>query len=420
MNYLALVSLMGLGFAIAAGFLKGINVGIVCISIAYVIAVIFRIPPQNIIKGFSSSLFLTMLGVTYLFSVINANGTLTVLADKIVGRKGGRTYLLPLVLWLLGFFLSAMGPGAIPGLALMPMISIPMALQSGYNPIMLSVIAVCGTMAGRMSPITPEGVLVHELLSKQGLDHVQREIFWCMVLAGLINGIAAFVLYRGWRVVSPIRDKTREKSSLTKVQVLSLAALVVMAIGALGFRLQVGLLSFVLGSLLIFLGAANEKQVIAGIPWNVLLMCTGVGMLMEVLLQSGGVDLLVKGLSAMMSERTAAPILLLVGGVMSFFSSGMGVVFPTLLPTVSGIAQQVGGTTSAVELAAMVVIGGTVAGFTPISTTGALIMAGIGGNDEAKKTYPENKMFIALTGWALVMLLVPILCALVGVYRYIA
>ncbi len=43
------------------------------------------------------------------------------------------------------------------------------------------------------------------------------------------------------------------------------------------------------------------------------------------------------------SSRTAAPIMGATGGIMSWFSSANGVVFPTLIPTVPEIAEQVGG-----------------------------------------------------------------------------
>lgn len=423
MDNLAIISLVGLAVAIGLGFIRSANVGIVSIAIAYLIAITFKLPAGDVMKGFSTSLFITMLGVTYLFSIVNANNTLPLVAKKIVRRVGKKTWLLPIVLWLIGFVLSFIGPGAIPGLAIMPMIAIPIALQSGFSPIMLSVIAVSGTMAARMSPITPEGVLVHELLASQGITGVELPVFLSMAIAGFVNGIVAFLVYRGWKVkgkASIEKEVNEIEENLNRNQILSLLSLFVMMVGALGFKLNVGLLSFLLGSTLIIFGIAEEKKVIAGVPWGVLLMVVGVGMLMQILLQSGGIDLLVSFLSSLMNEKTAAPIMLAAGGIMSFFSSGLGVVFPTLIPTVSGIVESVGGMTNAVEIASMVVIGGTVAGFTPISTTGALIMAGVAANEEAHKKYTDNKMFAELFGWAFAMFFVSIIISLLGVYNFVA
>lgn len=420
MESLAIVSLLGLGLAIILGFLRNANVGIISIAISFVIALIFDIKVGELIQGFSTSLFITMLGITYLFSIVNANNTLPLLAKKIVKKVGHRKWLLPIVLWIMGFVMSFIGPGAIPCLAIMPIIAVPIALQAGYNPIMLSVIAVSGAQSARMSVITPEGVLVADLLTKQGLSDVMVPVFVSMFLMGLVNAIAAFVFYKGWKTKESIDIEGEEIPKFSMNQFISLAALLIMMVGVLIFKLNVGLLSFLIGSILVVMGIASEKDAINGIPWNVLLLVVGVGMLMNIVLTSGGIDILVKALSAMMGKKTAAPIMLMTGGAMSLFSSGLGVVFPTLIPTVSGIAATVGGSVSAIELASMVVIGGTVTGFSPISTTGGLMIAAVSSNEEAAELYPSNKMFTQLFGWAFGLLFVNVVVSVFGIYNLIA
>ncbi len=420
MESLAIISLIGLALAIVLGFLRNANVGIVSIAISFVIALVFDIKVSDLMKGFSTSLFLTMLGITYLFSIVNANNTLPLLAKKIVKKVGHRTWLLPIVLWIMGFVMSFIGPGAIPCLAIMPIIAVPIALQAGYNPIMLSVIAISGAQSARMSVITPEGVLVADLLANQGLTDVMVPVFGSMFLMGLANALVTFVIYKGWKTKKSIDVEEEEIPKFSKNQFISLAALLIMMVGALLFKLNVGLLSFLIGSILVIIGVASEKEAINGIPWNVLLLVVGVGMLMEIVLKSGGIDILVSVLSAMMGEKTAASIMLITAGIMSLFSSGLGVVFPTLIPTVSGIAANVGGAVSAIELASMVVIGGTVTGYSPISTAGALMMAAVSSNKEASELYPSNKMFTQLFGWAFGLLLVSVVLSVLGIYNFIA
>lgn len=98
---------------------------------------------------------------------------------------------------------------------------------------------------------------------------------------------------------------------------------------------------------------------------------------------------MVDGLESVMGPKTAATIMAIAAGLMSFFSSGLGVVFPTLIPTASGLAASIGGVT-ALELVSVIVIGGTVSGFTPISTTGALIMAGVAQQENADEKFPAE------------------------------
>lgn len=155
------------------------------------------------------------------------------------------------------------------------------------------------------------------------------------------------------------------------------------------------------------------------IPWNVIIMVLGVGILMNVISISGGIDIMVDGLESVMGPKTAATIMAIAAGLMSFFSSGLGVVFPTLIPTASGLAASIGGVT-ALELVSVIVIGGTVSGFTPISTTGALIMAGVAQQADADEKFPQNRLFVELFAVSFIALAVLAVFAFIGIYKIIA
>ena len=146
-------------------------------------------------------------------------------------------------------------------------------------------------------------------------------------------------------------------------------------------------------------------------------MVLGVGMLMNIISLSGGIDILVSMLENLMGAKSAAPIMALTAGIMSFFSSGLGVVFPTLVPVCGGLASGLG--IDGVQLVAMVVIGGTIAGYTPISTTGALIMAGVAQQPDSETRFPQNKMFVELFAVSALNLVVLAVMALCGIYTLI-
>ncbi len=420
MENLAIVSILGLILAIFLGFLRNVNVGIISIGISFLLSRIYNLETKAVLAGFDTSLFITMLGVTYLFSIVNANQTLKLASEKIVKKVGNKTWLLPIVLYIMGFVMSFIGPGAIPCLAIMPIIAVPIALQSGYNPIMLSVIAVSGVMGARMSPITPEGVLVIKLLADQGITNATSVLFASMFAKTFVNAILVFIIFKGWKIKKSIEVEQHDIPQFNKNQIISLVGLFIMIVCALFFKMNVGLVSFFIGSILVLIGVAKDSDCIKGVPWNVLLLVSGVGMLMKIVLNSGGIDILVNVLSALMGEKTASAIMVSTAGIMSFFSSGLGVIFPTLIPTVGGIAANVGGATNAIELAAMVVVGGTVTGVSPISTTGALIIAAVSSNKEASELYPSNKMFSELFALAFVFLIVSSLMSLIGIYNIIA
>ncbi len=415
---LGVISLIALLAAIIIGFVRNSNVGILCMGFSMVLGLVFGLDAKEILSGFSSSLFIQMVGITYLFAIINSNGTLELLARKMVGLVGKKKALIPFVMYILGFLICAVGPGAIPSLAIIPVIAIPVAVSAGINPIMTAIIGDLGVMSGRMSPLTPEAAVVRELMEEQGLTGNTIPIMISLTITALIVAVLVYIYYKGWKVEKR-EDETEEAlPKFNGKQWLSLAGLLILAVGVLFFSWNVGLTGFLVGSVLIVLGCGEEKKAIKGIPWNVILMVLGVGILMNVISLSGGIDIMVAGLEKIMGHRTAAMIMAITAGFMSFFSSGLGVVFPTLIPTASGLASGLG--VGAVELVTVIVIGGTVSGFTPISTTGALIMAGVAQQENAEEKFPQNRLFVELFAVSFIALAVLAIMAVIGVYGWIA
>lgn len=412
---LGLLSLILLLVAIIIGFVRNVNVGILSIGFAMVLTLLFKdqIAAADVIGGFGTSLFIQMVGVTYLFAIINGNGTLELLAKKIVNLVPA--HAIPFVMFIIGMVLSAAGPGSIPCLAIIPVIAIPISVSAGINPIMTSIIGDMGAMAGRMSPLTPEAAVVRGLMEKQGMDGNTVPIMVCTAVTSVVCCVFVYIYYKGWKV-----DKTAvtgEKEVLSKFtvqQYLSLAGLLVLAFGVLVLSWNVGLTGFLIGSVLCIFGCGEEKKAVKEIPWNVIIMVLGVGMLMNIVSLSGGVDILVSALQSVMNIKTANPVMAILSGLMSFFSSGLGVVFPTLVPICGSLASGIGA--DGVYLVAMVVIGGTIAGYTPISTTGALIMAGVAQQEDAEKLFPQNKLFVELFAVSIINLIVLAVMAAFGVY----
>lgn len=414
---LGIISLIALLAAIIIGFVRNANVGILCMGFSMVLGLVFGLDAKEILSGFSSSLFIQMVGITYLFAIINSNGTLELLARKMVGLVGKKKALIPFVMYILGFLICAVGPGAIPSLAIIPVIAIPVAVSAGINPIMTAIIGDLGVMSGRMSPLTPEAAVVRELMEDQGLVGNTIPIMIGMTITALIVVVLVYIYYKGWKVEKHEEEKEEILPKFNGKQWLSLAGLIILAVGVLFFSWNVGLTGFLVGSVLIVLGCGEEKKAIKGIPWNVILMVLGVGILMNVISLSGGIDIMVSALEKIMGHRTAAMIMAVTAGFMSFFSSGLGVVFPTLIPTATGLASGLG--VGAVELVTVIVIGGTVSGFTPISTTGALIMAGVAQQENAEEKFPQNRLFVELFAVSFIALAVLAIMAVIGVYGWI-
>lgn len=412
---LAAISLLALLAAIAIGYFRNMNVGIVCIGFSMLLGLLFHISAKELLKGFGTSLFFQMTGITFLFGIVKANGTLELLAKKIIRLVGHNPYLISIAMFLIGAVLSAVGPGAIPCLAIIPVIAIPIAISVGLNPIMLSIIGDLGVQATRMSPLTPEAAVVRELMEAQGIDGGTVPLMYALTLTTVVLAVVIFLYYKGYRPAETASEGLREKlPAMNLHQLESFAGLLLLAVGVLFFSFNVGFAGFTIGAVLVLLGAGKDSAAVKTIPWNVIFMVMGVELLMNIVTISGGIDLMVAGLERIMTGRTASMIMGVLAGIMSFFSSGLGVVFPTLIPTAGELGRAIGA--DPVELCAAIVIGGTVTGYSPISTAGALMMAGVAQQENAEERFPSKKIFAELFAAAFIALGILALLAIVGAY----
>lgn len=417
---LDIISVVVLICCIVIGFIKKINVGLVCIAGALIFGRLSGFTDKEIISGFNSNLFITLMGVTLLFSILNTNGSIELLAKKIVNFSGSKNWVIPIIIFLVGYLLTAIGPGAIPMLAIIPAFAIPISLARGYHPIMLALIGEFGVFSGRMSPITPEGILVRDLLSKAGVTenilYITKVLVFNQTITGIVCAIFTYIFYKGYKVKIE-KNHEKEKVLFNKNQQISLIGLMVVVILVIFFKYNVGLISFAMGAILLCLGGAEEKKAISSIPWGVLIMISGVGTLMKLVITVGGIELVSVILSKFMNSYTVSAIMGTTAGIMSWFSSGLGVVFPTLIPTVTSIAKLVGNENLALEIASLIVIGGTFAGLSPFSTAGGLIVAtAIAESKENDKKNQETKLFKELILWSVIPIIIFTIMSLIGIY----
>ena len=125
---------------------------------------------------------------------------------------------------------------------------------------------------------------------------------------------------------------------------------------------------------------------------------------MKVIQNAGGIDLLCNLLSGVMSSATVAPFTGITAGIMSLVSSGLGVVYPTLIPMASDLVASAGGGQPVAVIAA-IVAGGSLAGFSPMSTCGALTLSAMGSFKPDMTKEEQNKSFIQLFVIAMCLIL---------------
>jgi Na+/H+ antiporter NhaD/arsenite permease-like protein len=412
---LALLSLLFLVGAIAIGFFRKINTGLVAIGLSLILGNIGGISVRDITGGFPTALFITLLGVMFLFSISQENGTLELLAKKTVSLAGKRTNLIPIIVFVFSTILAAVGPGTIPVMSLMAPYTCALAASMGYSPLLLGATSVLGAAAGGISPIAPTGILGLTLAADQGITGIETAYFVNSIIAQSVYFIVLYFVLKGHKMKSDMVLSWRELPKFESKQKITLVGMAALVIGVIFFKLNVGLLAFTIGVILLVLKVSNEKRAISGIPWSTLILVTGVNVLMSIVIKMGGIELLANGLASLMVPSTAPSIIGLTAGIMSWFSSTSGVVMPTLIPTVNSVIGAVGGGVSAVALVSAITNTAHVAGTSPISTGGSLGLASYVQTSGASEE-EERKLFIQMFLVAIGGVFVVALVAGTGVY----
>lgn len=393
--------------AIILAFIRHVNIGIVALAMGVIGVRIFGLTDKDLISGISSGMFCTLVGITLLFSIIKQTGALDLLAQKIVDSTGNRVWLLPITIYLAGFVIAGVGPGAVPALAIIPALAVTTALHVGYNPLMLALIGEFGLIAGRMTSITPEAAIITHAASSAGFENVMPIILVCQTLVTLIYVIIIFLLFNGYKLKTPKTNlKETKLPSFTKNQILSLLGIPLMLILMIAFKINIGLAAFFVSALLVLFGVAKDGEALKALPWSTIIMVVAVGALLSVVNKVGGIKLMSAAISSIMTSSTAVPLMGISAGLLSLVSSALAVVYPTMMPMCADIAAQVGGV-SPVALMAAVGSGGSVAGISPMSTGGALILAALGTNLDNFTSSQQAKVFVKLlifSGGSLVLL----------------
>lgn len=393
--------------AIILAFIRHVNIGIVALAMGVIGVRIFGLTDKDLISGISSGMFCTLVGITLLFAIIKQTGALDLLAQKIVDSTGNRVWLLPITIYLAGFVIAGVGPGAVPALAIIPALAVTTALHVGYNPLMLALIGEFGLIAGRMTSITPEAAIITHAAASAGFDNVMPIILVCQTLVTLIYVIIIFLLFKGYKLKTPKTNlKETKLPSFTKNQILSLLGIPLMLILMIAFKINIGLAAFFVSALLVLSGVAKDGEALKALPWSTIIMVVAVGALLSVVNKVGGIKLMSAAISSIMTSSTAVPLMGISAGLLSLVSSALAVVYPTMMPMCADIASQVGGV-SPVALMAAVGSGGSVAGISPMSTGGALILAALGSNLENFTSSQQAKVFVKLlifSGGSLVLL----------------
>ena len=305
-----IISLVLFIVVILLAFFRKVNVGVVAVTFGVIMVRIFGLTDKDLIGGFSTSMFTTLVGITLLFAAITQTGALDLLARKIIALAGNKMWVLPIMVYIAGFVIAGVGPGAVPALAIIPALAAIIAVEVGFNPLMLVLIGEQGLMAGRMTPITPEAAIITGAAAEANIANVMPTILVCQTLVTIVSSLVFWFIFKGHKVkqpLNPIERGTLEKFNAK--QIISLLSIVLMLVLLIFVKVNIGVAAFAVAGLLFLFGVADDGKALKSLPWGTIVMVLAVGSLLNIVNKMGGIDLMSNALAKIMSKGTATPFM---------------------------------------------------------------------------------------------------------------
>ena len=431
-----LISIYALCAMFVVATILPVNMGVLAFVGAFLVGTLVAgMSTKDIIAGFPGGLFLTLVGITYLFALAQNNGTIDWLVRLAVQAVRGRIAAIPWIMFAIAAVLTAVGavsPGAV---AIIAPIALGFAARYGISPLLMGLMVVHGAQAGGFSPISIYGGITNGVVAKAGLP--LSEITTFLASLGVNAAVAAllFAVLGGRKllgaqvggaaapggpvdVVIPHIEITRpqtgvqvygdaETEALTEelaletgqranalatedtaaggaptsrpYQLATIAGIVGLAVLTLAFNLDIGLTAITIGLVLSLMAPNLQKRAMGQVTWPEIMLITGVSTYVVVLEKMGTITFVGDSVAGLASPLLAALLLCLIGAVVSAFASStavLGSLIPLAVPFLQGEAG-----VSAIGFIAAMAVSSTIVDVSPFSTNGALVLANAQGVD---------------------------------------
>ncbi|MFE7421176.1 SLC13 family permease [Rhodococcus sp. NPDC057529] len=370
---------------------------------------------SEVLQGFPAELFVVLVGVTYLFAIAKANGTIDWLVDAAVAAVHGRVWAFPWIMFLISAALAGMG--AVPPAAVAIIAPTAMRIAHRYNisPLLMGLMVANGVSAGEFSPIGVFGLIVNDIAVQNSIESSPARLFICTFL---VNAIICYLLYlfihrRGQRALGRgeaqagavpeptpdavggyLRDKVtsttktstqlsgtrtavRERA-LTPQVALTLTGISAMVVAVTVLELDIGFVALTIAILLSIVSPAGSKEALTQIAWPTVFLIVGIVTYVNLLQEIGTITYVSDAVAHLQSPLLVALLICVIAATVSAFASTTGIL-GALIPL--AVPFLVAGEVSSVAMLIALCLSSSLVDASPFSTTGALVVANTADED---------------------------------------
>jgi len=420
-----LVSILVLVAIFAIGTLRPINMGLLGIMAAFIVGTAIGTEEDTIMAGFPGDLFIILVGVTYLFGIANANGTVDWLVHAAVRMVGGRVALIPWVMFAVTAVLTGCGAVVPAAVAIVAPIGLGFAVKYRINPVLMGLMIVNGATAGGFSPISIFGSIVNGVVEDSNLASNPGLLFVSSLLFNTALSVVVFFLFGGRDLLQRRMDTDSESTERFKRETTE-AGQPVIGGGAVDMAIEnpglnrdrvltiIGILTLVglvlwkreawdpgfiavsVAVVLTLLMPHTSKEAASKVAWPTVLLICGIVMYVALLKEMGTIEWVGDQVADVGAPLLAALLICFIGGAVSAFASTTGILGALIPLSVPFLAQ---GEIGAVGVIIALCISSSVVDSSPFSTSGALVVA----NTPEER---RDRVYKRLLQWGMSMIII--------------
>lgn len=383
-----------------------INLGLTAVALAYLIGCFVLGMNPGVLKEYIPlKIIFPVVSITMFYGTAVENGTLVKVVKHFI-RKKQKSYQLPVMLFLCCIGMGFVGLDAGTITMIMAPIALSLTSITGVQPLTVTCAVLLGAPVGSNYMFAAGGTIIRgiiedltsdsTLVMKAGLSSfldcaaVFITLFMIVTAVAAADGKKAKTKGTG-HLYEP--EKLTGKQKLTVILILTFTVLITVSAVFNAFKTGNALSKFTAKTdigFLALLGTAigacmnlSDMDIVIRkiVPWKIIIMISGVSVLMGTAREAGLIDMLSSALNGNIPGILLPASLVAIAGIMSFFSSALSVVIPTLCPLIPLIAEH--SDLSQAILYSCIVIGSSATGLSPFSTGGALVISSV--PDETKR-----------------------------------
>lgn len=412
---LSALIIAAIALSVAIGYKTKFNTGFFAIVFAYLIGCFaMGMKTKEVIAGWPVSTMFVIFSVSLFYNFALVNGTLEKTARYLLYACRKFPGLLPFALYLASAGIAALGAGFFTVMAFMAPITILICKEAKMDQLTGAVAINCGALSGANFMTSGSGIIFRGLMEEAGMG---EQAFSYTAVIFVASVIFSLLLIAGFRYIPKSNrnigkgvsfEKPEPFTAKQKINLHLMIAMIavvlifpilhiivpdVKLITFINSKIDVGLVAVLFSVIAMFFGLAPQKEVIAKVPWNTIIMICGVGMLINVAIAAGTIDLLAAWAGSSLPAWIVPIAFSVIGAIMSFFSSTLGVVCPALYPLVPTLAEATG--LNPLVLFACIVIGAQSSAISPFSSGGSLVLGSCSTEEERNEMFPKL-LFVAV------------------------